>query len=236
MNVNGLSVVGSFIIGFDGEKKGVGKRICALVEETAIPTVMINTLGVIPNTRLWERLKQEGRLLENIGGEDITNRRSLNYVPTRPRSEIIEEWRQCQDYLYEPSRYLARSYRYYLRMRPTRRALAALRGDSKLPSVRSHKDPVRRRLLAFRALLYLIWTYGIVHSSRLQFWKQLIGIRRKNPSRFVKYMLSLLFGDTVRRLILELRPERTLLRDIQREPAEACESGQGVIQPRDSRI
>ena len=33
--------------------------------------------------------------------------------------EYVDAW----DYLYEPSRYLARAYRYYLAMRPTRRAL-----------------------------------------------------------------------------------------------------------------
>ena len=38
--------------------------------------------------------------------------------------EYVDAW----DYLYEPSRYLARAYRYYLAMRPTRRSLRIAAG------------------------------------------------------------------------------------------------------------
>ena len=38
--------------------------------------------------------------------------------------EYVDAW----DYLYEPSRYLARAYRYYLAMRPARRAQAIAAG------------------------------------------------------------------------------------------------------------
>ena len=34
---NGMSILGSFIIGLDGEKPGAGQRLCDFVEETAMP-------------------------------------------------------------------------------------------------------------------------------------------------------------------------------------------------------
>ena len=45
---------------------------------------------------------------------------SFNFLPTRPASEIVAEYIRTVDYLYKPTKYLARAYRYYLAMRPTR--------------------------------------------------------------------------------------------------------------------
>jgi len=52
-----------FILGFDGEGQGRGDRIIDFVEATAIPKAMFGML-TLPNTALWKRLQQEGRLLE----------------------------------------------------------------------------------------------------------------------------------------------------------------------------
>ena len=45
---------------------------------------------------------------------------SFNFLPTRPAAEIMAEYVRAVDYLYEPSKYLARAYRTILAMRPTR--------------------------------------------------------------------------------------------------------------------
>jgi len=101
----GLSVQGSFIIGFDGEKKGAGKRICDFVEATDIPIVMLNILNAPPGTNLWKRLEREERLLDDRSTGESTFT-LLNYRPTRPEEEIMQEYMDAWEYLYTPSRYL----------------------------------------------------------------------------------------------------------------------------------
>jgi len=123
INANGLNMVASFIIGFDGERRGAVDHIAEFAEELAIPIMMINILQPLPNTRLWKRLEKEGRLLHGKTSGDFYGM-GFNYLPTRPPEEILGEFVRGLDYLYEPSRYLARVYRYFLVMRPTRRALA----------------------------------------------------------------------------------------------------------------
>ncbi len=59
---NGMAVMGSFIIGMDGETTGAGERICAFMEQTDIPVAMLGVLLAAPHTRLWHRLEKEGRL------------------------------------------------------------------------------------------------------------------------------------------------------------------------------
>jgi radical SAM superfamily enzyme YgiQ (UPF0313 family) len=194
INANGLSLVGSFIIGFDHEKAGAGDRIYEFVEECNIPVVMLNLLEVLPHTRLWDRLEQEGRLLAGQTSGDFFDL-SLNYLPTRPREEILAEYVRALDRIYEPSRYLARAYRYYLNMRPTRRSLDVTKGAKAKMSqsrLKPYPDSKGKELLS---LINLIWRQGIRPSYRRQFWRQLLGIYRHNPSRLKTYLVCCSLGE-----------------------------------------
>jgi radical SAM superfamily enzyme YgiQ (UPF0313 family) len=192
INENGLSVFASFILGFDGERKGAGGRICELVEELGIPLAILNTLTVIPNTRLQHRLKNEARLIEN---ENHEMRGTLNYIPTRPESEILDEYLQAVERLYEPSAYLERAYRYFLSMRPTRSALA---GDKR--KVKPLSDPFGRTMPSrgmakFSAALKYFWRQGFRSGHRAQFWRQLYGMHKMNPSRMAGYIATCSMGE-----------------------------------------
>ena len=136
IRANGLGVLASFIMGFDQETKGAGDRICAFVAQHNLPAVMVNLLQALPNTALWDRLQQENRLTGTRVTADMIET-SFNFLPTRPAAEIMAEYIRTVDYLYEPTNYLARTYRYYLAMRPTRAAA----GKSKSPDNRNRKRP-----------------------------------------------------------------------------------------------
>jgi radical SAM superfamily enzyme YgiQ (UPF0313 family) len=193
---NGLSVIGSFIIGFDGEQKGIDERICSFVEQLHLSFVMVNILVAVPGTALWDRLERENRLLISE-----SHRRSqgdsLNFVPTRPESEIREEFLNIIDRLYEPSNFLKRTYECYLTMRPTRKAMA-----SKDENATKVREPVKRvKMRSFRQDIIiaggLLWTWGVVSPHRRQFWRQLVGMRFKNPSRLIAYLGAIAAGETL---------------------------------------
>jgi len=191
----GITVMGSFILGLDGETKGAGQRICAFMEQTDIPMAMLGVLQVPPHTSLWHRLEREGRLRGDVGHDGGTFS-PLNYDPDRPEAEIMEEYIDAWDYLYEPSRYLARAYRYYLAMRPTRLAMASAAGNL-LPKNAIPKEHMtwRRKLIDIRAFFRILWRQGIRPPYRGQFLAQLIGILRKNPSRFIQYFVTCAMGE-----------------------------------------
>jgi radical SAM superfamily enzyme YgiQ (UPF0313 family) len=93
INEAGLVIYAGFILGFDGEKSGAGDRIQAFVEQTSLPQPMLGILQALPNTALWERLKQENRLLEGIGVTELGDQNSLmNFIPTRAIAEIGKEY------------------------------------------------------------------------------------------------------------------------------------------------
>ncbi|MBR8834247.1 MAG: B12-binding domain-containing radical SAM protein [Stigonema ocellatum SAG 48.90 = DSM 106950] len=172
INRAGLSVMAGFILGFDGEKTGAGDRIMDFMEATAIPKAMFGMLQALPNTPLWHRLQKEGRL--RLGSEETHgNQMTLtNFVPTRPLEELGREYASCFWELYEPSRYLSRVYRHFIRMKPA-----------------PHKVPLRMlELIEMRAVLIICWRQGIKRSTRFQFWRQLFSIIRHNPGVFVPYL------------------------------------------------
>jgi|UniRef100_A0A7V6DR48 radical SAM superfamily enzyme YgiQ (UPF0313 family) len=202
INANGLSLIGSFILGMDGETSGTGDRIIDFVEATNLPIVMLNMLFPLDKTRLWHRLRQEGRLRkEQVDRWVFQNFPEMDYYcrmffqPSRPEEEILAEFFRMVDRLYEPSAYLARAYRSILAMRPTRSAMAAKNGKS-LPAA----GPARQKtptnyLNDLRRFLRLSWSQGVKSSCRGQFWRQLYGIWQQNPSRLLRYIRLCAWGE-----------------------------------------
>ena len=198
IRANGLGVLASFIMGFDQETKGAGDRICAFVAQHNLPVVMVNLLQALPNTALWDRLKEENRLLGTRVSADMVDT-NFNFLPARPAAEIIAEYVRAVDYLYEPSNYLARSYQDILAMRPTR-AAAAGKNKGQNYGTQKSRQPLRVRLKDLMALLQLIWRQGILADFRWQFWRQLVGVYRHNPSRLQKYLEKCGWGENLFRI------------------------------------
>ncbi len=196
ITANGLTPMASFVIGFDHEKPGAGERICQFVEENHIPLVMLNTLYILPNTSLWQRLQAEGRLREVSTSGDVYQLGGLNYLPDRPEAEILREYVQTVDRLYEPSRFLARAYQQILTMRPTRRQMKIQAGQ-KSPARKKAQLPWRKQVKDLLALVKLVWRQGIWAGCRGQFWRQLWGVYRKNPSRLRRYIVICALGESV---------------------------------------
>lgn len=198
IQANGLSIIGSFILGLDGETPGAGDRIISFIEAASIPLPMVQLLQPPPNTRLWRRLQQEGRLLlERMRTSpelDSIGRRPF-FIPSRPEEQIIAEYLKVWATVYEPRRFLARTYRFFLGMRPTRAATARRQGKTLTKTTPSAQVPLRQKILDAYMVLTLFGQLGIVASTRWQFWRQLMGILRNNPTRIIGYLVTCIRGE-----------------------------------------
>ena len=175
INQAGLLIYAGFIIGFDGERAGAGERIRAFVEEIGIPQPTLGVLQAIPNTALWQRLKQEQRLLEGFGGVEIGDQNSLmNFTPTRPMAEVAKEYVEAIWTMYEPKNYLKRCLQQCLNI-----------------SINPHLQqnmyfPPGKGL---RLVAQVIWHQGIRRPAiRAQFWQQLWTIMRTKPQFLNMYL------------------------------------------------
>ncbi len=103
----GIEVTGGFIIGFDSDPPDIFDRQIEFIDDLAIPTAMIGLLMALPNTRLFDRLSREGRMLSTSTGNN-TSGAALNFVPKLPAETLIAGYRRVLQTVYEPRRYFAR--------------------------------------------------------------------------------------------------------------------------------
>lgn len=131
----GLTAVGGFIIGFDGEKPGMDRSMVQFIESNDITVAMVGMLVALPNTQLWRRLLKERRLIgfdgylkgegdrvlleSNASVFEVNDQTvsGLNFATTRDRHEILNEFRNVVGSIYDPHAYLSRAYRQAKRAR-----------------------------------------------------------------------------------------------------------------------
>jgi radical SAM superfamily enzyme YgiQ (UPF0313 family) len=183
INDAGLMIFAGFIIGFDGEKTGAGERIQAFVEATRIHQPMLGILQAPPNTALWDRLEREGRLeYTTFDDRHSGDQNSLmNFLPTRPKAEIAEEYVESIWTMYEPKNYLKRCLDHALNIAD--------------PSVNRQWSnfSLQQELMLFARVA---WHQGMRRpGARLQFWRQLWIVFRRKPKLFDLYVSMCAEGE-----------------------------------------
>jgi radical SAM superfamily enzyme YgiQ (UPF0313 family) len=68
----GLQVMAGFIVGFDNDPPDVDRHIVRFIQEAGVPTAMTGLMLALPGSPLYERLRDEGRLLD-VGAEKAGN-------------------------------------------------------------------------------------------------------------------------------------------------------------------
>jgi len=98
-----ILVVGSFIIGLDVDKPGIGKHTARVARRYGVDNLNTLFLTPLPGTRLWDRMKSEGRIVLNTFPEDWKYY-TLTFPVSRYRSlsldKAIEEMVTCDQYFY----------------------------------------------------------------------------------------------------------------------------------------
>ncbi|MEK8015955.1 MAG: B12-binding domain-containing radical SAM protein [Candidatus Parabeggiatoa sp.] len=183
INQAGLFIIAGFVIGFDGEKSGTGKRIVEFVEEVAIPTALLVMLQALPNTALWDRLQKEGRLLEQSG--DINQTTLMNFVPTRPVEEVANEYVEAFWQLYEPKKYLNRAIRHTMNTE-----------ISKIQkTIQKKRQGGSFSWKMFKVSVFIFWKFGVVDQTRWQFWSYLFKAIWLNPSQVENCVRLYVFAE-----------------------------------------
>ena len=174
----GMQIIAGCIIGFDNEKAGAGDRIRQFAVRNSIADVFITILQAPPGSLLWKRLESEGRHpFETTGGNEGNSACLMNFKPTRPEKEIVQEFIEAYDVLYEPNAYLERAYAQYKMMSP-------------LPYKPEIRLPKWNEL---KAMLVVAFRQGFLRSTRFTFWKLMLGALWHFPERLDKFIASAVF-------------------------------------------
>ncbi len=147
---SGLQVQGGFIVGFDHDKPSIFQRQIDFIQGTGIVTAMVGMLQALPGTRLYERLKLEGRLTGWSSGDNLDG--TTNIVPSMDMQTLRSGYERILRNLYTPGPYYERVRTFLKQYRPPR-IRPRMKGKELVPFVRS---------------LYVI---GIRGKERFHFWR-----------------------------------------------------------------
>ena len=76
---SGMQVQGGFIVGFDSDSPSIFQRQIDFIQKSGIVTAMVGLLQAPPGTKLYERLKKEGRLQGLFSGDNADG--TTNIIP-----------------------------------------------------------------------------------------------------------------------------------------------------------
>ena len=102
----GIQVMGGFILGFDNDKDDVFDAMIEYIQKTGILTAMVGLLNALPGTRLWDRVKKEGRLLQAGTGENTDA--NTNIIPKMGMKKLVDGYIHVLKTIYDPKIYYKR--------------------------------------------------------------------------------------------------------------------------------
>lgn len=164
----GLEVQGGFIIGFDSDPESIFQSQIDFIQRSGIVTAMVGLLNAPPGTRLYERLKGEGRLLNSFTGNNTDF--SLNFVPKMNYDKLIHGYRHILDTIYSPKQYYER-IKTFLRVYKPPRTTAG--------KIQSHH---------IQAFFGSIWFLGIHGKGKRYYWKLFIPYLLQSPPKFARFI------------------------------------------------
>ncbi len=180
----GLFVNAGFILGFDSEKGSVARGMIDCIEDTAIPVCMVGLLYALPNTQLTRRLDREGRLsvpsdADHTQGLGDQCTAGLNFVTSRPRRAILEDYRAVLEAVYAPRAFFGR-------VRRVGRMLDCSNRRLELPKSMEWQE--------LQSSWRLIWRMTVARGGvRREFWKTVIDCLAHNRQAlpYVMMMVAL---------------------------------------------
>ncbi|NVM23569.1 MAG: B12-binding domain-containing radical SAM protein [Desulfobacterales bacterium] len=179
----GLEVQGGFIVGFDSDTASIFQRQIDFIQQSGIVTAMVGLLQALPGTRLYERLKREGRLLGHVSGDNVDG--TTNIMTNMDLDALCEGYKNIMRHIYSPQHY-------YQRVRTLLR-------EYKPPKAGIPMD-FQRFLAVFRSNIRL----GILGRERFHYWGLLLWTLFRRPELFSMAITLAIYGHHFRK-VCELR-------------------------------
>ncbi len=180
----GLEVQGGFIVGFDHDTPTIFQRQIEFIQKSGIVTAMVGLLQAVPGTKLYQRLKRQGRLLGDTTGNNVDG--TTNFVPRMNRETLRQGYSSLMEYLYSPGPY-------YRRIRTF---------------LREYRPPKISSALGWRSLMafaYANLRLGVLGRERFHYWGLLLWTLVRRPSHLSLAVTLTIYGHHFRKISRVLR-------------------------------
>ena len=169
----GLQVQGGFIVGFDNDPLSIFQQQIDFIQKSGIVTAMVGLLQAPLGTRLYERMKQEGRLVNEFSGDNVNG--TTNIIPKMGLIPLREGYRKILSQIYAPKLYYERVLTFLREYQP--------------PKIRIQFEP--QYVLALGRSIYQL---GIRGAERVQYWKLFFWTLFRRPRLFPLAITLAIYG------------------------------------------
>ncbi len=179
----GLQVQGGFILGFDNDSPLTFRRLTDFIQRSGIVTAMVGLLQAPPGTKLYERLKQAGRLLDRLSGDNVNGK--TNIIPIMSLDVLRKGYKDVLQHIYSPEIYYQRVKTFLREYKPPR-----------------IKVPLDFHYISsnLHALIRSIIQLGIVGKERFHYWKLFLWTLARKPRNFPLAITLAIYGHHFRKI------------------------------------
>lgn len=178
---NGMLVSGGFIVGFDNDTENIFDDQIDFIQRSGIPNAMVGLLNAPTGTKLYNRMRDEGRLLDMFSGNNMDA--SINFIPKMNYKNLIQGYSRLLNTIYSQEEYYNR--------------LKIFLKEYNVPEW----TPKIINLEQLKAFLRLLWLLGIIEKGKKYFWKLFFISLWKYPRKFPTAMTLAVYGFHFRRVI-----------------------------------
>ncbi|MBN2015435.1 B12-binding domain-containing radical SAM protein [Candidatus Dojkabacteria bacterium] len=173
---SGLQVQGGFIVGFDNDSPSIFQRQINFIQKSGVVVAMVGLLNAIQGTRLYQRLKKEGRILSKPTGCNTDF--SINFKPKMKMEKLVEGYKKIVNTIYSPKEYYER-VKNYLKVRD---------------KFYNSKRKAQISMSHLKALFKSIWILGIRERARRYYWKLFFWALLTRPKVFPSALTFAIYG------------------------------------------
>jgi radical SAM superfamily enzyme YgiQ (UPF0313 family) len=181
LHQHGIRVSAGFILGFDSDPADIFDQLIRFIRNSGIVTAMVGLLNAPTGTRLFNRLREENRLLKGYTGDNMDG--SLNFVPKMPYQKLVAGYRHVLETVYSPREYYER--------------VKTFLEKYQVPA----GHPLRLSGSEIYALLRSLWVLGIREPGRRYYWKLFFLGLFRYPRKFGVAITMAVYGFHFRRVI-----------------------------------
>ena len=178
----GMEVQGGFIVGFDSDPVSIFRSQINFIQNSGIVTAMVGLLNAPRGTRLYQRLKQENRLLKSITGDNVDC--SINFIPKMNYETLINGYKHILNTIYAPKQYYERIRTFLKEYKPQQKL--------RVSQIKFHY---------IWGFIRSIWILGIKERGRKYYWSLFISTLLKRPRLFPLSMVLSVYGLHFRKVI-----------------------------------
>ncbi len=176
----GIEVSAGFIVGFDHDTAGIFQRQIDFIQQSGIITAMVGLLNAPSRTRLFQRLKREGRIVHTSGG-DNTNY-SMNFIPKMNMDVLMNGYQTILNNIYSSKAYYKRLIGFLKEFTPGAKMVTRI---------------TMRKVLALIRSVILI---GILSKGRIYYWKLFLWSLFRRPKLFPLAITYSIYGYHFRKV------------------------------------